>query len=182
MTVVVDAGPLLALGKLGLIQILHRLYDSVLVPSAVHEEVVLQGIARGYPDAYVIRQVTVRGELEIVPLRDADLLDSVKRLPLGRGEKQVIHLGLTISPSWVLMDDRLAREEAARVGLRVKGTVGLIAGAYRQGIITLEEVKLAFQTVMERPDIWIAASFVQRVWEVLKTEQDTSEQHDPRKA
>ena len=30
MSVVVDAGPLLALGKLGLIQVLHRLYDPVL--------------------------------------------------------------------------------------------------------------------------------------------------------
>ncbi len=182
MNVVVDAGPLLALGKLGLIQVLHRLYDPVLVPSAVHEEVVLQGIARGYPDAYVVRQAIVRRELKVVPLTDEELLEQVKRLPLGSGEKQAIHLGLVLSPSWVLMDDRLAREEATRLGLHVKGTVGIIAGAYRQGIITLEEVELAFQQIVERPDIWIAATFVQRVWEILKVEQNTPRHNDPDKA
>lgn len=171
VSVVVDAGPLLALSKLGLIWILPRLYDPVLVPSAVHEEVVLQGFARGYPDAYVIQQAILRGELALTSISDEELLESVQGLPLGRGEKQVIHLGLVASPSWVLMDDQRAREEAIHRGLHVKGTVGIIVSAYRQDTIGLREVELAFQTIMERPDIWIAAAFVRRVWEALRREQ-----------
>ncbi len=171
MSVVVDAGPLLALSKLGLIWILPRLYDPVLVPSAVHEEVVLQGLARGYPDAYMVQQAILREELTVVSLSDQELLDRVQSLPLGRGEKQVIHLGLVASPSWVLVDDQRAREEAIQLGLRVKGTVGIIVSAYRQDTIELKEAELAFQTIMERPDIWIAAAFVRRVWEALKREQ-----------
>ncbi|NOZ73271.1 MAG: hypothetical protein GXP38_15430 [Chloroflexi bacterium] len=136
MSVVVDAGPLLALGKLGLMPILPHLHDPVLVPSAVYEEVVLQGLARGYSDAYVVQQAVLREELTLVSLSDQELLDRVKTLPLGRGEKQVIHLGLAILPSWVLMDDQLARKEASHLGLRVKGTVGIIVNAYRQRIIT----------------------------------------------
>jgi len=172
VSVVVDAGPLLALGKLGLMRILRHFYDPILVPSAVYEEVVLQGLARGYSDAYVVQQAILRGELTVVSLSDQELLDRVKTLPLGRGEKQVIHLGLAISPSWVLIDDQLAREEASHLGLRVKGTVGIIASAYRQGIIALEEVELAFQTIIDRPDIWIAAPFVRQVWTHLHTDRD----------
>ena len=171
MSVVVDAGPLLALSKLGLLWILPRLYESVLVPSAVHEEVVLQGLARGYPDASVVQQAILREELTTIPVGDEELLENVRSLPLGRGKKHVIHLGLVTSPRWVLMDDYLAREEAMHLGLRVKGTVGVIIHAYRQGIIGLKEVELAFQTIIDRPDIWIAAAFVRRVWEALRAEQ-----------
>ncbi len=170
ISAVVDAGPLLALSKLGLLWILPRLYGTVLVPSAVHEEVVLQGLARGYADALVVRQAILRKELTIVPVSDEDLLEDVRNLPLGHGEKHVIHLGLTTSPDWVLMDDQLARRKAMHLGLRVKGTVGVIIHAYRQGIIGLKEVELAFQTMIDRPDIWIAAAFVRQVWEVLTAE------------
>ena len=170
MTVVVDAGPLLALAKLGLMRILHQLYNQVLVPSAVYEEAVLQGLAKGYPDAYVIRDAVLRGELTVISLTDQVLLDNVNKLPLGRGEKQVIHLGLTVTPTWVLIDDQLARKAASRFGLHVKGTVGIIVSAYRQERMTLEEVEFAFQTMRERADIWIAAPLIQRVWKALKTE------------
>ena len=43
MTVVSNAGPLMALGKLGALHLFERLYGSVLLPTAVHEEVVLRG-------------------------------------------------------------------------------------------------------------------------------------------
>ena len=51
MTVVCNAGPLIALGKLGRLDLLQKLYGTVLVPQQVYEETVSSGIARGAPDA-----------------------------------------------------------------------------------------------------------------------------------
>ena len=124
MKVVVNAGPLMTLGKLGLVHLLHSLYGSVLIPTAVHKEVVTQGLKLGRPNAYATQLAIVRRELAVIEVDDADLSQEVQELPIGAGEKQVIQLGLTESADWVLLDDLLAREEAQELGLNVKGALG----------------------------------------------------------
>jgi hypothetical protein len=47
VTVVADAGPLMALPKLDLLSLLPELYSQVLIPATVYDEVVLRGIAAG---------------------------------------------------------------------------------------------------------------------------------------
>ena len=68
----------------------------------------------------------------------------------------------------MLLDDLLAREEAQRLGLKIKGTLGVIAQAYRNGLMTLAEVELTFQAILDREDIWISDALVRRVWNQLK--------------
>ena len=101
MKVVANAGPLMALGKLGLLHLLHQLYGPVLVPSIVHEEVVIHGLELEQPDAYATQLAIARRELLVVNMTDADLSEAVQALPLGIGEKQAIQLGLTQSADWV---------------------------------------------------------------------------------
>jgi len=163
-----NAGPLMALGKLALVHLLSQLYGLVMVPSAVYEEVVVCGLELGQPDAYAIELAIARKELKVVDMNDADLWDIVCALPLDRGEKQVIQLGLRESADWVLLDDWLAREEAQRLGLKVKGTLGVIAQAYRQGLMSLNEVELIFQAIIAREDIWISDALVRCVWDELR--------------
>jgi transposase len=52
--VVTDAGPLMALAKLNILPLLKRLYGTVLISQTVYDEVVTEGLARGYPDARVV--------------------------------------------------------------------------------------------------------------------------------
>jgi len=47
MKVVSNAGPLMALGKLGLVHLLHQLYGPVMIPTAVYDEVVTRGPQHG---------------------------------------------------------------------------------------------------------------------------------------
>jgi len=171
MKVVANAGPLMALGKLGLVRLLYQLYGPVLIPSAVYNEVVTHGLELEQADAYAVELAVARKELVVVAMDDADLSEAVHALPLGKGEKQVIQLGLKESPDWVLMDDLLAREEAERLGLKAKGTLGIIAEAYRQGLMTISEVELIFQAVVAREDIWISEGLVHRVWVDLQKAQ-----------
>src|SRR5512136_2252680 len=117
MKVVTNAGPLMALGKLGLVHLLHQLYDPVLVPSAVHDEVVVRGLELGQPDAYAVQSAVIRQEIVVVDMGAVSLSEAVQLLPIGKGEKQSIQLGLQESPDWILLDDLLAREEAQRLGL-----------------------------------------------------------------
>jgi predicted nucleic acid-binding protein len=54
-TVLCNAGPLIALGKLNRLELLAELYELVRVPRAVYDEAVTQGLALGMPDARTIR-------------------------------------------------------------------------------------------------------------------------------
>jgi predicted nucleic acid-binding protein len=69
--VVVDSGPLMALGKIGQIHLLYPVYDVALVPSAVYQETVRDGLARGEPDAVAIEMEFSRQHLQIVNLPES---------------------------------------------------------------------------------------------------------------
>lgn len=163
MTVVTNAGPLMALGKLGLVHLLYALYGPVLVPEEVYHEVVHRGLTLGQPDAHAVQLAVARNELKVIAPDDADSLEESLTLSIDAGEVQAIRLGLREQADWVLLDDLLAREEAQRIGLRVKGTLGILVDACRKSLLAVEEAELVFQAILEREDIWISSALVRRV-------------------
>ena len=112
MIVVANAGPLMALGKLGLLELLPQLYGQVQLPTAVYTEVVVWGRERGYPDALLVQMAIQRGQLAVIEVSDVELPPNVAALPLDAGEKQVLCLALRDKADLVLFDDLKAREEA----------------------------------------------------------------------
>ncbi len=174
MTAVINAGPLMVLGKLNLIHLLPQLYVETLAPSAVFDEVVLQGIAHGFPDAYVAKYAFDKGLLKLIAFTESDLTDDVSVLSLGQGELQVIQLALDRGARLALLDDQLAREAARTFGLHVKGTMGVLVDAYRRQILSIDEMVFAFDVIKQRSDIWISAAFVETVWRQLFQENAES--------
>ena len=66
MIVFSNAGPIMALGKLGALDILFKLFGQVNIPTAVHREVVVQGKQQGQTDA-IIADIAIRQQkLKIV--------------------------------------------------------------------------------------------------------------------
>ncbi len=55
---------------------------------------------------------------------------------LGAGETEAIALAMAVGAPLLLTDDRLAREEAERRGLRVTGTIGVFILARNEGAIS----------------------------------------------
>jgi len=72
MKAVTNAGPLIALGKLGLVQLLSQMYDPILVPAPVYQEVVTRGLELGQPDAYAVQMAVARHELVVVGIEIAE--------------------------------------------------------------------------------------------------------------
>lgn len=141
MIVVVNSGPLMALGKLELLEILSRLYGQVRLPTAVHTEVVLQVLERGYSDAFLVQMAIQGRQLIVMEVNDNELPSDIAVLPLDIGEKQALYLALRDKADLVLFDDLKAREEAQARGLPIKGTLGIIAHAYRAGLLSIDEVQ-----------------------------------------
>lgn len=165
--VISNAGPLIALAKVNQLHLLDQLYGTVLIPAAVFDEVVTQGLARGDIDALVARLFLTQYNWPVISVTDAQVTKSDFKVVLDPGESAVLTLGLSLSGCLLLLDDALAREEAKRLGMQVKGTLGILVDAYRHQHVSRQQLELVLQEIAARPDIWISAQLCARVYSTL---------------
>jgi predicted nucleic acid-binding protein len=129
------------------------------------------GQAYGAPDALTIRLFWQQHHLPILPVSAQVLAAYRPDCVLDRGEYATFALALTLSDALVLVDDEDARTEARRLGLPVRGTLGVLAAAYHQNVLTRPEVELLIDEIAARPDIWISAVLCDSVVRSLREEE-----------
>lgn len=171
MTVVADAGPLMALAKIHGLEALFQLFSSVAIPPAVHDEAIRRGRELGAADAIALEQALAAGHLRLA-------VPPVRSLPkgelLGAGEEETILVAIEQRAKWALLDDLVARRTAARhfqvarVPTRVKGTLGVIVSATQAGHLALDEAIRLVTRISDRPDIWIRERLCQMVIATLR--------------
>ena len=155
MKIVCNAGPLIALGKLGRLGLLLKLYHEILIPHEVYTEVVVNGLRLGAPEVPAVEWLIHQNYIRVVPIDLPAELPTWAQ-PIDKGELEVIFLGQRESADWILIDNAHARRAARQAGLRVKGTVGLLLEAFRQQHLTLPEFELLIQDIQVQPDLWIS--------------------------
>jgi predicted nucleic acid-binding protein len=170
--VLCNSGPLMALGKLNRLDLLAELYEEVCLPQAVYGEVVSQGLARGAPDARVVRLFWQRQGWPVVEVPQEVLSAYEPPVILDPGEKEVLAFAQTFADPLVLLDDDVARSEARRLGLRTHGTLGVLVHSFRRRLLSLAQVELLLNEIAARPDIWISSKFCSQVLESLRKPHD----------
>ena len=162
MTVVVNAGPLIALGKLGQLGLRLKLADEILIPREVYTEVVVNGLRLGAPDAQAVDFLIRQGHIQVMDvLLPSPLPDWAQ--PIDAGEQEAIILAQQQGADYVLIDDAQARKAARQAGVPLKGTIGLRLEAFRQGHLSLPEFELLIQNIKAQPDLWISERLCDRV-------------------
>ena len=127
---VVNASPLIILGKIDLLHILRRLAEPLVVPAAVAQE-----IAAG-PESDPARQwLTGPGHEYIHDVGDLEPI--VANWDLGRGEGQVLTWAFRHPGFEAILDDLAARKCAAALSIPVRGTLGLLPLAKKEGHLGL---------------------------------------------
>ena len=133
MIVVADASPLVALARIGRLELLHSIFGGVLLPEAVWQELVGAGVERsGVSEFFEASWVQRR------PAADSGLVALLRR-DLGAGESEAIALAREIGADLLLIDERMGRLAAKRLGLKVTGLVGILIEARERGLITNAE-------------------------------------------
>lgn len=118
--VVSNSSPLIALERIGRVEVLERLFGVLVVPLAVQREV----------EVLSVLPVWVKSKAITQPLSSLVLSPM-----LGAGESEVICLALEIKARLVLLDNRPARRTAQTLGLNVIGTIGVLLSAKNQGLL-----------------------------------------------
>lgn len=131
--VVADTGPLNYLVLIQAIDLLPKLFEQILVPQAVFDE--LSHVEAPVP----VRSFAAKRPpwLDVRPNPPPSVLDAHDE-PLDDGERAAIVLATSIGATLILMDDRAGVAVAYRRGLTVTGTLGVLDLAARRGLVDLE--------------------------------------------
>ena len=136
MIVVSDTTPLLTLFKIGRIDVLNKLYNSVHIPFAVFEELTRN---TEYPEeAECIRSCPF---LEVHSDLSADRVSLLQRATgLDLGESEAIILADEKQPSLLLIDESKGRVVAENMKLTITGSIGILFAAYQKKLLTADEI------------------------------------------
>lgn len=125
---VVNASPLILLGKIDQLHLLPKLADQMVIP---HEVVIEIGV--GPPDDPARLWLESEGQIYTVGPTPFDL--RVLAWDLGHGETAVISRALREPDVLCVLDDRAARDCARLFGAQVKGTLGVLLCAKNAGLL-----------------------------------------------
>ena len=124
--VIVNTSPLQYLHQVGQLVLFPKLFGRIIVPEAVAGELSTGrelGVALPEPEA-----------LEWIDIRSpASPVGGLLAWELGAGESAVLSLALEHPGSWVVLDDKLARQAAVHLNLPLLGTAGILLRAKQAG-------------------------------------------------
>lgn len=128
----VNASPLITLGKVPAITLLEGMCSELVIPEGVVREL-NQGPANDPARLWIHREgASFVRRLDEIP-------SLIAAWDLGRGESEVISWAYLNTGYEAILDDRAARNCASSLGIPVRGTIGLILIAKKEGL--LSEVK-----------------------------------------
>jgi len=131
--VVADTTPLNYLILIDCEEVLAKLFTRVFVPPAV----LLELRDSGTPD--VVRRWTEKLPAWLEVRSAQDWPTAMLPASMGAGEREAIALGAELHADLLLVDDREARVEDGKHGLRILGTLGLLERAAELGVVSLPE-------------------------------------------
>jgi len=132
MSVVSNTTPLNYLILIGRAEILSALYELIIIPGAVFEELTSASAPIPVRDWILSKPDWLR--VQEAPGITAPQLDEIQI-----GEREAILLAQQIRSEFIILDDRRARRIARDSGLNVIGTLGILTTAAEKGFITLRE-------------------------------------------
>ena len=159
MIVVSNTSPIVNLAVVGQLDLLRQLYDKVIIPQSVRDEIVIAG--EGQPGA---TEVSSLEWIETRQVTDRPLLASL-RLELDEGEAEAITLAIEMRANLLLLDERKGRAIAARLGLQFVGLLGVLLEAKHAGLIPA--VKPLVDDLVTKAGFWIGQELYEHVLQAV---------------
>jgi predicted nucleic acid-binding protein len=143
-----NTSPISNLIRIDALPLLGNLFTQIQIPSEVAEE-----LEAGSDVLGVWREAAGAVAIEILPATNQDLVKDLSAT-LHAGESAAIALALQIPGSILVIDETDARRAAARLGLRVVGTVGILLRAKEQQLI--EKVEPYLRALRTKAHFWLS--------------------------
>ena len=134
--IVSDTSSLIILSRFDRLDLLNKLFEKVLIPQGVYEEIVEKEDE--------IRDIFLQASFfETIMPTDKKLLFFVSQF-LDKGESEAITLAKELNIA-LLIDERKGRRVSKMVGVSIFGFIGLLQMCVMENILTKEEAKKMLQ-------------------------------------
>lgn len=151
MIVVSDTSPITNLAAIGQLDLLQRLYTSIIIPVAVYDEMV--NVGKSVPGATEVKTLPwIQTQAVADQQRVITIQESEENIDLG--EAEAIALALELKADLLLMDERRGRIVATSYGLQVTGLLGVLVQAKRNNLIQI--VKPLLDQLIEQADFRVS--------------------------
>jgi predicted nucleic acid-binding protein len=160
--VVSDTSPVRGLISINQIDILKGLFEKILIPVGVKEE--LLRIHSLHSD---IEQFMKQDWVEIINIKDKQKLVELRNF-LDSGESEAIVLAIESNCNFILMDENKGRRIAKSLNLNVLGLIGILILAKQKGLIT--EIKTQLKELREKYGFWISNQFYSNILKSIEEE------------
>ena len=136
MKIVSNSSPLIALAKIGMLDILR---NDIVIPKAVFDEITK-------PEKEYAKELDKWGKDKVIEVKNRKAVEYLE-LIIDGGEAETVVLAEELNVDAVLIDDLKARKIAKFRGLNVIGTVGVLLNAKERELI--REVKPLLEKLMK---------------------------------
>jgi uncharacterized protein len=152
--VISDAGPVIALSRIGLLAVLPQSFNKLLMTETVRDELIHAGSFVGQSEIKVALQTWLHVEkVKPEPL-------ALANASLDSGERSSIALCMQLPGSLLIVDDLQGRKEAQALGLNFTGLVGVLLRAHQRGL--LPNLKPAF-LLLKQQNYFLSDRLIEQV-------------------
>jgi hypothetical protein len=155
MIVISDTSALSNLALVDHLWLLEAIYQTVIIPDVVASELA----AASNPAILSILQLTW---IQTQPLTNSELADQLQQdRGLDAGEANAIALAFELQADDLLIDERLGRQEAIRLGLSIVGILGILLVAKQRSLI--RQVQPVMDALINQAGFRVSPQLYQRI-------------------
>ncbi|MEH2959216.1 DUF3368 domain-containing protein [Candidatus Merdisoma sp. JLR.KK006] len=144
MIVISDTTPILSLLKAGKLDLLKILYQKVVVPEAVYDE--LTANADYEDERKAILHCSFLSVEKVSNAESVNILRNVTGLDAGESESLILYGEK--KADLLLLDERKGRGVAKKMSVQYVGTLGVLMQAFDEGIVTAEEIRKILEILL----------------------------------
>ncbi|MHA1785808.1 MAG: DUF3368 domain-containing protein [Candidatus Helarchaeota archaeon] len=168
MIAVINASPLIYLGKLGILDLIQNLFSEILTSDVVRKEVLT---SKNAPEIPILKNA-FSSYLKIINVKDQGLLNRLQDLNIHVGEATVIviatELKQTSKEPVVIIDDLTAREIAKTFGIPVIGTIGVLLSLMKKNFLGKSIGRSKIEKLVEYTDFRISTKLYSKILRQIK--------------
>ncbi len=159
MLIISDTTPIISLMKAGQLNLLEKMFGSVVIPKAVYDELTVnknfEKEIESFKRCTFVKVEAVANESSVNILRNVTGLDA--------GESEAIVMVEEKQADLLLMDEHKGRQVAKKMGIRITGTIGILLQAFDDKILTKEAVERCL-VLLKESNIRISENLCNKVY------------------
>lgn len=146
--VIADASILIHLSAIGKFYLLRELFQGVIIPEEVYDEVVIEGW--GLSGSLETSEAIRSGFITVNQVMDKGKVKEIsQRYKVSISNAEVIQLSKEMNVKVVLADEEEVREAAEVAGFKVRGCLGILMEAVKNEVLSSQQAILDVDNLVE---------------------------------